>query len=88
MQRSGKHRLSCLIDALESRQLFAAGALDRSYSDDGKQDDSRSRAGSFGAELMRALAEQLNGEITTVDGMRRTTCLVMAPDSLGMRKAS
>ena len=69
--------------------LRAAGErLELRYSDDGKQDDSRSRAGSFGAELMRALAEQLNGEITTVDGMRRTTCLVMAPDSLGMRKAS
>ena len=62
--------------------------LELRYSDDGRQDDSRSRAGSFGAELMRALAEQLNGEITTIEGLRRTTCLVMTPESLGMRKAS
>lgn len=69
--------------------LRAAGErLELRYSDDGTQDDSRSRAGTFGAELMRALAEQLNGEITTIDGIRRTTCLVVMPESLGMRKAS
>jgi uncharacterized delta-60 repeat protein len=36
MSRSRKSRLPVRIDQLESRQLFAAGALDISYSSDGK----------------------------------------------------
>lgn len=69
--------------------LRAAGErLELRYCDDGARQPQHERESSFGTELMRALADQLNGALTVQDGLRQTTCLVLAPDSLALRKAS
>lgn len=44
--------------------------------------------GTFGMELMQALAEQLNGRISIQTGLQTTYALEAAPDSLALRKAS
>jgi two-component sensor histidine kinase len=43
---------------------------------------------SFGMELVRGLAVQLNGELVQLDGKGTTLCLRTAPDSLLRSKAS
>lgn len=61
------------------------------FSDDGagmEADDSSLRERSFGLELVRMLAEQLNGEVRFLKGAGTTVCLTFAPDRVALRAAS
>ena len=61
------------------------------FSDDGigiGMDDASLRDRSFGMELIRMLAGQLNGEVRFLKGHGTTVCLTFAPDRVPLRAAS
>jgi len=63
-------------------------ALEIRYCDDSALRPASLSEGSFGMELMHALASQLNGSITVIPGLQTTFCLRLAPESIALRKAS
>jgi len=89
LTNSLKHAIA--PDAVGSIRIVvrAEGAtLSLRYCDDSTMAAGSIREGSFGMELLRALAEQLNGSITCMPGLQTTFCLELAPESLALRKAS
>jgi two-component sensor histidine kinase len=89
LTNSLKHAIA--PDAVGSIRIVvrAEGAtLSLRYCDDSTMAAGSIREGSFGMELLRALAEQLNGTITCMPGLQTTFCLELAPESLALRKAS
>ena len=69
----------------------AGDAYELLFSDDGAgmgMDEGLVRERSFGLELVRMLAEQLNGEVRFLKGHGTTVCLTFAPDKVPLRVAS
>lgn len=63
-------------------------ALEIRFCDDSTVRPAGLSEGSFGMELMHALASQLNGSIAVIAGLQTTFCLQLAPESIALRKAS
>ncbi|MBK6343094.1 MAG: sensor histidine kinase [Flavobacteriales bacterium] len=89
LTNSLKHAIA--PNAIGSIRMVAraeGAALSLRYCDDSAMAAGSLREGSFGIELLSALAGQLNGSITCTPGLQTTFSLDLAPESLTLRKAS